>query len=578
MSVGYKKMAPRALFKSSRALFRSSRALFKSSRAQREICTLVWAIFATACASAGPKTQPQTSVRLDPPVSAPSSAPAGAPTSAGMLPSLPMSSAGSISDGGGRRIQALDATGQELPGVIRALAVQFGLQYQIDPSVRGVVNARLRNTTLSEALNTILPQGVTYELAAGVLRVMPARVDTKIFSLDYVAISRFGTASTVIQRRLGSGFGGQGQSGFGGGGVGGGVGGAGGFGGGADVISATSVANAWEDIRVAVEALVFESTGNAPLQSGQTVPGGSGGGGMGGQAFSRTTPDGRRLIINPMAGTIAVTALPSTLSQVESFIKTFESSIQRQVLIEAKIVEVNLERSFEFGIDWNVVANAGRVQFKNPPRSNTAAAASSVELTLSGGAGQINVVLNALTTQGNVKVLSSPRVSALNNQRAVFNVTTQEIFFSSSTTVTGAGSGNAITQTSVTPTPVNVGIVLDVLPQIGADNSVTMNIRPVVTSVARTAEFTQQDGTTFKAPVIDTRESDTMARLRAGETIIIGGLMQTRSERVRSGVPVLSSIPLLGRLFTRYSNVEKKAELVIFLTPTIIAGQPPAAR
>src|SRR5687768_13201090 len=93
-----------------------------SSRAQRGICTFGWAILATACASAGPKTQPQTSVRLDPPVSAPSSAPS-APVSAGMLPSLPVSSAGSISDGGGRRIQALDATGQELPGVIRALAV-----------------------------------------------------------------------------------------------------------------------------------------------------------------------------------------------------------------------------------------------------------------------------------------------------------------------------------------------------------------------------------------------------------------------------------------------------------------------
>lgn len=467
--------------------------------------------------------------------------------------------------------------------MIRALAVQFGLQYQIDPSVRGLVNARLRNTTLAEALNTILPQGVTYELAAGVLRVSPARLETKIFSLDYVAISRVGTASTVIQRRLGgagSGFGASGQAGAGSvGGAGGGFGAAGAFGGGADVISATSVANAWDDIRVAVEALVFDAVANAPVQAGtQAATPGTGAGGSGGQAYSRSTPDGRRLIINPMAGTITVTTFPASLSQIESFIKTFESSIQRQVLIEAKIVEVNLEQSFEFGIDWNIVANAGRVQFRNPPRSATAAAASSVELTLSGGPGQINLVLNALTTQGNVKVLSSPRVSALNNQRAVFNVTTQEIFFSSSTIVTGGGIGTPVTQSQVTPTPVNVGIVLDVLPQIGADNSVTMNIRPVVTSVARTARFTQQDGTTFEAPVIDTRESDTMARLRGGETIIIGGLMQTRSERVRSGVPVLSSIPLLGRLFTRYSNVERKAELVIFLTPTIIAGQPPAAQ
>ena len=550
----------------------------------RGFASLAGALLATACASATPKTQPQTSVRLEPPPQ--QAAPTSAPQSAGMLPALPMSSSGTISDGGGRRIQALDANGQELAGVIRALAVQFGLQYQIDPSVRGIVNARLRNTTLSEALNTILPQGVTYELAAGVLRVTPARMETKIFSLDYVAISRFGTASTVIQRRLGgggSGFGGQGGGFAGGAGAGGvgGAGGAGGFGGGADVISATSVANAWDDIRVAVDALVFETIGNTQQQSGAqgSVPGMNGGGGAGGgQAFSRSTPDGRRLIINPMAGTIAVTALPATLTQVESFIKTFEASIQRQVLIEAKIVEVNLEQSFEFGIDWNVVANAGRVQFKNAPRPATAQAASSVELTLSGGAGQITAVLTALSTQGNVKVLSSPRVSALNNQRAVFNVTTQEVFFQSSTIIQGNGTGAPLTQTSVTPTPVNVGIVLDVLPQIGADNQVTMNIRPVVTSVARTASFTQPDGTTFTAPVIDTRESDTMARLRAGETIIIGGLMQTRSERVRSSVPVLGSIPLLGRLFTRYNNVERKAELVIFLTPTIIAGQPPAAQ
>ena len=545
----------------------------------RNFVALAGAFFATACASAAPKTQPQTSVRLEPPPSNP--APAARPVTNAPLPALPMSSTGTISDGGGRRIQALDANGQELSGVIRALAVQFGLQYQIDPSVRGIVNARLRNTTLSEALNTILPQGVTYELAAGVLRVTPARLETKIFSLDYVAISRVGTASTVIQRRLGgagSGFGASGQVGAGGFGVGGGIGGAGGFGGGADVISATSVANAWDDIRVAVEALVFETAGTAPTQAGSQIPGMGGGVGSGGQAFSRSTPDGRRLIINPMAGTIAVTSFPGTLSQVESFIKTFEASIQRQVLIEAKIVEVNLERAFEFGIDWNIVANAGRIQFKNVPRSSSATAAPSVELTLSGGAGQITSVLTALSSQGNVKVLSSPRVSALNNQRAVFNVTTQEIFFTSSTTVTGAGTGSSITQSSVTPTAVNVGIVLDVLPQIGADNSVTMNIRPVVTSVARTAEFIQNDGTTFRAPVIDTRESDTMARMRAGETIIIGGLMQTRTERVRSGVPVLSSIPLLGRLFTRYSDVEKKAELVIFLTPTIIAGQPPAAQ
>jgi type II secretory pathway component GspD/PulD (secretin) len=201
-----------------------------------------------------------------------------------------------------------------------------------------------------------------------------------------------------------------------------------------------------------------------------------------------------------------------------------------------------------------------------------------VEFTLSGGPGQITAVLNALSSQGDVRVLSSPRVSALNNQRAVFDVTTGEIVFNVTQTPFTNPNGSTTFQSQVTPTQVNVGIVLDVLPQIGADNTVTMNIRPVVTSVARTATFTTSEGALFQAPVIDTRESDTMARLRAGETIIIGGLMQTRREKLRSGVPVLRDIPLLGRLFTSYSEVEKKAELVIFLTPTIIAGQPAAPR
>jgi MSHA biogenesis protein MshL len=279
-----------------------------------------------------------------------------------------------------------------------------------------------------------------------------------------------------------------------------------------------------------------------------------------------------------------VSAYPAQLEQLEIFIRAFEASIQRQVLIEAKIVEVNLDRSFQFGIDWNAVARVGTATIgvasglpTRLPRPTGGSPTGNIEFTLSGNRGEINAVLNALSSQGDVRVLSSPRVSALNNQRAVFDVTTGEIVFNVTTTLLTNPNGTTIPQTQVVPQQVNVGIVLDVLPQIGADNTVTMNIRPVVTSVSRTATFTTTDGATFSAPVIDTRETDTMARLRNGETIIIGGLMQTRREKQQSGVPGLRSIPLLGRLFTKYSDVERKAELVIFLTPTIIAGQPPIA-
>ncbi len=534
-----------------------------------------WVLVGAGCAGS-PAFAPQTRVRLEPPPASAVSSESVAP-----LPALPQMGGGSaIANAKGPRLQYLNAVDQDLNAVVRELAGRFGLQYQIDPAVRGKVNTTLRNTTLPEALDAIVPRGMTYEIKNGVLRVGPARMETRIFSLDYVALSRIGTASTVIQRRLGGGgLGGasSGQGGIGGatGGQsgGGGFGGAGGIGGGADVISGISIADVWDEIRVAVDALTFDSPAGGS-GADQNSASGAGGQQSGGRPYSRTTPDGRRLIINPIAGTITVSAFPAHLDQIELFIRTFESSIQRQVLIEAKIVEVNLDRAFEFGIDWNVVAANGSTKL-SPGAGRLGA---NVEFTFKGGGTQISAVLTALSTQGEVRVLSSPRVSALNNQRAVFDVTTGEIVFNVSRQPVVGPNGTVTFQSTVSPTQVNVGIVLDVLPQIGADNTVTMNIRPVVTSVARTASFTSADGALFQAPVIDTRETDTMARLRAGETIIIGGLMQTRRERVKSGVPVLRSVPLFGRLFSRTVDMERKAELVIFLTPTIIAGQPPVAR
>lgn len=543
------------------------------TRATHALSVIVALSALEACTKTPPVTAPRTAVRLEPPPQPQKTARASDP-----LPALPALSTGGAIAERPRRVTVFQADNQEVAVVVRQLADVFGLQYRIDPGVRGIVNANLRNKTLPEALDAIMPQGVTYQLEGGVLRVGPARIETRTFSMDYVALSRVGTASTIIQRRLGT------NGGIGGGGFGGAPaqsagfgGGAGNVGGGADVISAISIADAWEEIRVMAEALIFDAQTGAQSTSQQVAGGaaiGSTGFGNVGRPYNRVSPDGRRLIINPMAGIITVSAYPAQLEQMEVSLRAFESSIQRQVLIEAKIVEVSLDRSFEFGIDWNVIARVGTSGLTL--RSSTAAArpTNNVEFTLSGQPGSISAVLNALDTQGDVRVLSSPRVSALNNQRAVFDVTTGEIVFNQTQTPIINPGGQTTFITQVTPTQVNVGIVLDVLPQIGSDNTVTMNIRPVVTSVSRTATFTGADGAVFSAPVIDTRESDTMARLRGGETIIIGGLMQTRREKVQSGVPGLRSIPLLGRLFTTYKDIERKAELVIFLTPTIISGQP----
>jgi type II secretory pathway component GspD/PulD (secretin) len=202
-----------------------------------------------------------------------------------------------------------------------------------------------------------------------------------------------------------------------------------------------------------------------------------------------------------------------------------------------------------------------------------------VNFTLTGGTTQINAVLNALQTQGNVSVLSNEQTSALNNQRAIFDVTTDEVFFNVSRTPLLSSNGGVVTtQSAITPQQISVGVILDVLPQISADNILTMNIRPSVTNIDHVASITLSDGTTASAPVIARREGDTIARLRAGETMIIGGLVQTRKDRTTSGIPILQDLPLFGKAFQHITDNETRSELVVFLTPTIISGQPVPGR
>ncbi len=524
-----------------------------------------------ACASAAnrePQTVPVADGRFHTTVSLDSTHARPRGDTAATMPVLSISQ---LSDGGipVKRIQLLDAGNNDLPIVLRGLAESFGLNFQIDANVHGSVQTRLQDVTLEQALDAIvLPQGYTYSIDNGVLRVGAAKVQTKIFSLDYVAMTRFASTSTSVSRRVGTG------------------GGGGGGGGGADLISSTSVTDLWSELRTSLIALIFDTANRGPgdtttigptggatnTSSGAAFPSGqSGQGGGGATAFSRVDGYGQRLIINPVAGTVLVTASPAKLAEVATFMQAFESSVQRQVLIEAKIVEVRLNNDFQFGIDWNRIASGnGGLGFQTTNQTGSP----TVTLSLGGGSSKINVVLHALQSQGDVSVLSSPRVAAMNNMRATFNVTTDEVFFIvNSTPITNANGVIGSTQ-NVTPQTISVGIVLDVLPQIAADNIITMNIRPHVTSVVRVAEFKTENGGIITAPVVENRETDTMIRARAGETVVIGGLMQNAITHTSSGVPGLQSLPVVGGLFRGKTTSTSKSELVIFITATIVAGQP----
>ena len=555
------------------------------------------AVFAVSagCAGGTPVPQIHTSVRVEPtPVQAGAAAvtPTGTSAEGGALPSLPQlngTQQPALSGAPQDRISLVDVPdGTPIGQAVAQLGSRLGLTVTIDPEVRGTAHASLHNVTIDEALRELVTRnGYQYQLSGNVLRVVPIRLQTRTFTLDYVALSRQGSMSTVVQRRLSSGGGQQagttsGLSAF-----------ASSGGGGGDVLTAQSIADIWQEIRVSLVGIMqagatqravaatADATATSTPQSASQGANQSQAGSFGTGASSIGFADGSNLVISPISGLINVTAMPEKLAQVEKFINDFQASVLRQVLIEAKIVEVSLSNTFQYGLDWNVITAGGKygVNITSDPGAQTTGNAGNVTFKLTGGTTQINAVLTALSTQGNVSVLSNEKTSALNNQRAIFNVTTDQIFFSVTRTPLLNSNGGVISfQSSISPQQISVGVVLDVLPQISADNVLTMDIRPAVTNIDHVETITLSDGTTSSAPVIARREGDTIARLRAGETMIIGGLVQTRKESTVSGIPILSDLPFIGKAFRHIKNTETRSELVIFLTPTIISGAPAAGR
>lgn len=548
------------------------------------------ALLALGCASAPRTSEPRRTAAI-----AGSVSDAGDRAVADTLPALPVAQ---ITDGtrSENRILVFDAPDQDLRVSLRTLAQSFGLGLEMDPDVHGLVNTRLENVTLDEALASMLARySYAYKIQGGVLRVTGSRMQSRNFSLDYVSLSRVGATSTVTTSSIGgAAVGGQQLAGqqFGGQQAGGQQI-TGGVGGGGSSIQSMTAANLWQDVRIALEALVFydvltDTTGRtvvvsdtgrtssagtvAPVNAANAVLGAVAGAPG---ATAKTSGDGRRLIINPIAGSIFVTAPPATLALVESYINSFQASVQRQVLVEAKIVRVSLNREFRFGINWSLLASRAKLNLG----SSSIASTNTFSVTLGGGNSMVSVALHALESQGDVAVLSSPMITALNNQLAHFDATTGEVFFAvTQTPVFGRDGAVVSLNTQATPQQVSVGIVLNILAQIGADNVITLQVRPQLSEVARVEEFVSPDGSRITAPVISRRETDTLARVRGGETIVIGGLTQTRRDRSRTGVPGLSRVPGIGGLFGGRTDTEEKDELVIFLTPTIIVGAQTASR
>lgn len=313
------------------------------------------------------------------------------------------------------------------------------------------------------------------------------------------------------------------------------------------------------------------------------------------------TGEGRSVVVNPQSGVVVVRALPNELREVESFLTATQLIVQRQVILEAKIIEVTLSDGYQAGINWagllthnnksvtvgqtgggsilvdegGVSDIAGNTGILNPsnylPIEGTDASAFGGVFTMALNLGDFTSFIELLETQGNVRVLSSPRVATINNQKAVIKVGTDEFFVTEVTNTTVTGTATTSTP-SVTLTPFFSGIALDVTPQISQEGMVTLHVHPSVSDVKDQQKTVTIGTLTQQLPLAlsTIRESDSIVRARSGQVIVIGGLMQDSSTNRNAGTPGISGLPVIGNLFKQKNNSSVKSELVILLKPIVV--------
>jgi len=423
-----------------------------------------------------------------------------------------------------------------------------------DPDVEGTFNGELKNVTMRQALDLILqPINLEYSMQESVLRVRKHQTQTRVFNINYVS-QRASNNMNGTGMGMGMGYGNN----LYGGGVGGGVGG---IGGGAGMSGGYGMSAGY--------AGGMGGYGGIGGYGNNQYGNGYGTNGQNGDVFMEIekgiamllSQDGR-VNMDRKAGLLQVTDFAKNLDKVANYLELVESRILRQVHIQAKVIEVEMNEQFSAGIDWTAVlktaTNAITLTQKLAPTSGQSAFTMGVNIKDFSG------LLDAFASQGKVNVMASPRVMAMNNEPAVMRVGTQDVFFVTSSQVdTGTGQ---ILQTSVTPQTVTEGITLNVVPQIGDDGIVHLSISPTITE--RTGVATSRLGD--QVPIISVRETDTMVRVHEGETIVIAGLMQERTIGTKTKVPLLGDVPILGALFRRDDRTKKKVDLVILLTPTIV--------
>jgi MSHA biogenesis protein MshL len=470
-----------------------------------------------------------------------------------------------------------------------------GTNLVVHPGVSGTLSLDLKKVTIDEVLKVTRDiYGYEFKKDFNIYTVYPNEMRSQVFQINYLDVQRVGVSDTsvVIGRGQSSGNNQNGNSSGGG------------------QTSQGDTAN----LLGMIESANKNSSSNAQsLAPGARV-----------QTLNKTdfwsnlqatvssiiggTAESRSVVVSPQAGMVVVKAYPHELSAVREFLERSELTIKRQVILEAKILEVTLSEGFEAGINWNQISGqitqARNLQDGFPLNTDGSAPVSefrNLDVTEfvagpTGGTVALNYkdreaigstfaslyqikditrMLSLLQTQGQVQVLSSPRVSTVNNQKAVIRVGSDEYF------VTGISNNTTTNASSTTNTP-NIelspffsGISLDVTPQIAEDGEVILHIHPVVSEVRDQLKVFTVGEDNFSLPLAlrAVRESDSIVKAANGQVIVLGGLMTEKVNNVDGKRPLLGDIPIINSLFKTKNKQKSKTELVILLKPTLVDDQ-----
>ena len=484
-----------------------------------------------------------------------------------------------------QKMFAVSANNVDVRPFFDALVEDTPYSVAVHPAVSGQISLTLKEVVLEDVLTIIsrmYPLDVFLE--GKVIQVMPSQLKTESIPVNFLMIKRFGVSNVSViaggvseqdQNNGGNNGGINGNNNISGNALGGqgGFGGQGGLGGNniqqlnGSNIQTTSENDFWSDLKEALKVLISPT-------------------------------EGRQVVVSPQAGLVTVRALPSEIAVVKDFLNQSQESLQRQVVLEARIIEVTLNDGYQQGVRWDRIASGltGSVNFgfsggaiASNFAANTAAGidpainavngiGNSISTDIGGvstlriSRGDFDGVINMLQTQGDVQMLSNPRVTVTNNQKAVIKVGQDEYFVTDVSTSEDQSATQTENENDIELTPFFSGIALDVTPQIDRSGSVILHVHPSVTETAEQTKVIQVGDQQILLPLAQSniRESDTVIRARDGEIVVIGGLMETVTSEQESKTPLLGDIPFIGNAFKNKAKTQSKRELVILIRPSVV--------